>query len=495
MKPGTRIKLTAAGGIFVLLAACLALVACGSSGGGGGQSAGVGGTGIAVGKITQFGSIYVNGDRYKTKNSRFIVDGNTNASQDDLEIGMVVRVKFKTANGKPTGEAIEVFYDDEVQGPIDSAPVEVPGSGGTQKTFTVFGLTITVDEVGTIFEDTSFDTLAANDVVEISGFRTGPDAITATYVEWKETLTTGSEVEIRGNIENLVAGPLPTFEIRGIDIITDINTEIEVPGGMLENDLFVEVEGTVTSLTPLTILAEEIEFEEEGFGENVDDVSLQGLISDYVDIGDFKVNGLPVDASGAVLEPANAAALLENGVEVEVEGDIVGGVLIADELELREGDSELRAFVNTVDVGDSSFTVSYPVLSAPFDVVIRVDGQTVFEDETGAVPATPPFSLDDLNPGGVDFVRIEGREVNGEVVADTVKRRSDADDSLKLEGFVDAHDPGVSITILGIVYGVDGATSYEPDPPDITAGDLVEIEDENDPLPADGIADEVEEEI
>ena len=58
-------------------------------------------------------------------------------------------------------------------------------------------------------------------------------------------------------------------------------------------------------------------------------------------------------------------------------------------------------------------------------------------------------------------------------------------------------DPDVSITILGIEYGVDAGTNYEGFPSSgaffgqLLIGDLIEIEDNQ---PADGIADEVEEE-
>ncbi len=54
-----------------MLVSITILNACGS-GGGSDTTAGIGGTGIAVGKITGFGSVYVNGDRFTTDNSTFI---------------------------------------------------------------------------------------------------------------------------------------------------------------------------------------------------------------------------------------------------------------------------------------------------------------------------------------------------------------------------------------------------------------------------------------
>jgi len=90
----------------------------------------------------------------------------------------------------------------------------------------------------------------------------------------------------------------------------------------------------------------------------------------------------------------------------------------------------------------------------------------------------------------MDYVRIEGQEIlNNEVLATVIKRRS-PENELKLEGEVDDYDLGISITILGIQYGLDANTSYDPSPA-IFTGDFVELEDD-DPNPPDGIADEIE---
>ena len=120
-------------------------------------------------------------------------------------------------------------------------------------------------------------------------------------------------------------------------------TVIEVSGG-LTDDIYVEVKGAYQTADQ-SVLASRIEQEDEGFGDDLDDVSLQGIISEFNNTGDFKIDGLPIDASGATkLSPANVLSLLEGGVEIEVEGNIVGGKLIADEVELREGDTELQHF-------------------------------------------------------------------------------------------------------------------------------------------------------
>jgi hypothetical protein len=451
----------------------------------GGTGIGVGGTGIVFGPITGFGSVFVNGSRFETLNSQFIVDGNSAATQDDLALGMVVKLKAATENGVYIGDAIEVVYDDEIEGPIATVPV----LSGTTKTFGIFGQTITIDEIGTVFNGTDFNSIDQNDVVEISGFRVSANEISATYVELKGTLVPGvTQVELRGTIQGLAGTPPnETFQVDGTNITTNAMTELDVPNGVLIDNLYVEVEGIIQA--DMSVNASKVEFEDDDFGDEADDVSLQGVVSNFVGIDDFEIDGQPIDASNAQLTPANAASLLQNGVEVEVEGDIVGGILIAEELEIEDGEAELRSYVSMVMPATGTFEVIYA--SLPGSVVVRVGAQTVFEDETDAVPQN--FSIYQLNVN--DFVRVEGREVNSEVVASVVKR-TDPDSSLKLEGIVDGYDPGVSITVLGIEYGLGPGTTYNPSPPNIVVDDVVEIEDDDDPPtnPADGVADEVEEE-
>lgn len=506
MKLTRLIAQTPRAALAIAIGCVVFISGCGGDGGSS-ESAGIGGTGAPVargyvrGEVTGFGSVFVNQDRFLTANSTFVVDGEI-LDQSALAVGMIVSLEAETENGEYTGEAIAVIYDDEIQGPIDSTFGIQTSADGTQITFEVFGQRITIDDTGTRFVGTSFVDIKPNDVVEISGFRTDVDKVSATYVKYIEDLDLmNSEVELRGIIENYTAGLPEFFEIDGIRIDVDRNDpdlELEVPNEILQDDLFVEVKGIIQDAT--TIEAKKIELEDEDLGEDVDDVRLQGIISGYTDDSDFQIDGQLINAVGAV----PAGVTLGDGVEVEVEGDIVGGVLFADELEIEDEEPELRSFITSVDVPGDQFEVEFPLTTGVSTVVVvSVNAQTVFEDETGPV-VTSPFSLDDLvgdfGRDG-DYVRVEGQQVGSGILASVVKRVS-PDDKRKLEGVVEAYTPSSitlpgSITLLGITYRlVDGITQYEPATPDIEVGDFVEIEDEDDPLGilADGVADEVEEE-
>ena len=229
-------------------------------------------------------------------------------------------------------------------------------------------------------------------------------------------------------------------------------------------------------------------------GDDIDEVSLQGPISGYVDLGNFKINGQQVDASQASLSPANAEALLGNGIEVEVEGDIVGGELMADELELHEIETSLKAFVSFVYGDNLRFRVNFTGLVGEVEIV--TNAETEFEDNSP--PKLPNFSIADMNVG--DFVVVEGVESAGKVTAGEVERLDSANpEDSELEGQVDSHVDNASITVLGISFGVDDGTftQYENGGGGIPAaiffglledGDRVEIKDE---VTADGSAEQV----
>ncbi len=262
---------------------------------------------------------------------------------------------------------------------------------------------------------------------------------------------------------------------------------IDVPGGILSNDLFVEVEGVIQN--DYSIIADEIELEQIGFESNVDHINLQGIISDFTDLmNNFALNGQTIDASTAELSPTNAAASLADGVNVEVEGSIVSGVLIADRLELRQGSIKMRTYVLLNDYPINTFKVYYPGLAG--SITVSVDTQTRFEDD---VLGLELFSLADIDPN--DFVRVEGIEINGQVTASIVKRRNP--DETVLKGKVEDYVTDATITILGIIFNVGIATQYYLDgimsdsstffnSPALT-GQIVEIVDTD----ANGVADKV----
>jgi hypothetical protein len=120
--------------IIVAFLATAILSTAGCGGGGGGSSdaggvtpppttppptGGITGSGIAVGPITGFGSVIVNGVTYDTSSTTFTKDGQS-ATQDDFSVGQVVLVKGSIDDDGTNATADTVEFDDVVEGPVSS---------------------------------------------------------------------------------------------------------------------------------------------------------------------------------------------------------------------------------------------------------------------------------------------------------------------------------------------------------------------------------------
>lgn len=467
---------------FSLFALTLGLAACG--GGGGGDAAVSDGETavVAKGTVTGFGSIYVNGIKFETDSSSFDVDDDT-GTQDDLAIGMVVTVRGTVDGSGTAGTASSVFFDDDIEGPVSGMTT---AADGLSKSFTVFNTTVTVDSVSTVFEGTSFATLVDGDIVEVSGHLGQGGELQATYIERKSSLSyNSSEVELKGTVSNLGAS---SFSLNGLTVTFDptgVTTDLsEVNGGAVTNGAYVEVEGVINSA--ITMTATRIESESQGVGDDGDEVHIEGVITDYVDISNFKVDGQLVNAAGAELEPAGLT--LANGMQVEVEGEISGTTLMAHEVETRDDEIEIAATVSNVDTVNRTITLQL----AAGSITVGTDNRTLMDDETNAVAR---LTLNDLANG--DYLEIEGHLNGSSVIASHIQR--DSMDEEVLKGPVDSFVSGSSITILGITMNTGMSTQFENsnDAPmtssafyaALSNGDIVEMEDDH---PADGTADEVE---
>ncbi len=420
--------------------------------------AGVGGTGIVRGAITGFGSVYVNGVKFDVSESSFEVDGISGKSQADLDIGMVVTINGNINPDGVTGKALSLIYDDDIEGPILVTPDFIAGSDNTQKQFTILGYNIIVDSLTTRYKNTTFATLSQNDIVEISGYKTATNSINATFVKksgtYNETSNTPN-VELKGTISALTA---TNFKLGTVTVNYDNATELDLNNTTaLSNGMYVEASGSLHIINAISqINATKIEQEELEFNDPDKEINLSGLITDYVDNTDFKVNGQRVNAGNANdLEPDNALSLLTDGVKVNVEGIIQNGILIAEEIEVSLNEVRLSTTIHTLTTTNGNVTslkLNYP--TAPEQVSVIINESTQFEDETNT-PITP-FSINNLIPS--DFVEIEASVINQQLIASTVKR-TETDETV-LQGTLESFNTN-TLTILGITYNIDSSTDFD----------------------------------
>ena len=421
------------------------VVACGG-GGGGANLAGIDRLGVSTGTITGFGSIFVNGVRYSTTGATFDID-DAPGSQDDLQVGQQVTVQWNSIDDGVTRRAVEVFYDDSVEGPI------TPGSiDPVTQSFVVLGQTVLVDA------DTSFasplfdlDSLADGDFVEVSGLLENVGAgvlVRATRIERQEVPS--GEIEIRGTVSVRTA---TTFVINGQVVSTPPSTVIDAPSGVISDGDFVEAKGTeVNGAGQLVATQVELEDGEDRIGSPGDEAEVEGYVTSFSSASSFSVSGVPVLSSVA---PTGGTVAL--GAKVRVKGEFdASGAIVASEVQVRAGedgsdvDTRIAARVDSVNVNEGQLVL--------LGVVVQIDANTRLEDQTGEVRN---FSLADLRAGNnPDFVEIRGVEQEDGTVLATLVQRQEPDLQGLLRGsLATLNDPNFSI--LGVVVETDGFTVFE----------------------------------
>lgn len=470
----------------------LILTLAGCTAGGGGELAdngGVSGTGLSQGAISSFGSIFVNGVEWDLSGATIELDG-APATEDDLRVGMVVRVEGDFSAGNTTGIAQRVIYDDEVEGPIESAPVEtVPG---VEKRFSILGQSVTVNALTTVFDDgAAYATLAADDVLAVTGFVDSTGAIAATRVQRKSPFPGNAEVELRGAVATLSAQPDDTgdFMLGTILVHYDATTVFEdtTRASLADGDR-VEVKGTLRA-SGNEIDATRVEAEDDALGaSDLARIEVEGFVENCAASADYCVGNVPIDDSAATFEPAGFVPA--PGDRVEIKGALEAGVLRAD-LVASEDEDELEqnvrveAAVTSVDGAARSLVI--------LGVTITADGNTLIKDES-AVGDTR-FEFGEILPGDFLEIRAIQEEAGGSVRAISIERR-DATvgvDDVSLRGPVSALDPDPSppdMSILGQPIPLDGATLYFDatetprteeqffrNPGDVVLGDVVGVKD------------------
>ena len=352
---------------------CLLLNSCNGGDGGGSLTAGGGidGTGImSRGAVTAIGSIEVNGTEFDTTDASVIVNGveigaGDEVVEENLQIGMVASVDGRTLdNGDVVAD--RVIYNSNVSGPVASVGDIDPVTN--ERTVTVLGQTVVVNFI-TIFKDTSFEDIAMDDVVTVSGYRDFDGSIRATFVEKTGDITTIVDYEVSGFVENLDT-KLKTFMVNDLDV-DYASIANNLPQGIPAEGLLVEVEGRLDGGDVL--IAADIRLEEELDGEGGNEFEIMGLVTKVVSDFEFTIGNqvVIIDENTEVVDELPGG--IQEGVRLEAEGVFEGGVLFADEIEFWKPDQiEIEGIVAEV-VSDTIFIID--------EQEVITDDETVFEPE------------------------------------------------------------------------------------------------------------------
>lgn len=262
-------------------------------------------TGMAVKAPT--GSIAINGVQYNVASASITMD-NDDPEDNQLKVGMVVHVRGDDDGKK--GDAREIEYEDLLKGPV--AAIDAAGNK-----LTVLGQTVLVDST-TVFGNVSgLSGLAGGDMVKVSGLPGDGGVILATRIDKKTYSFTANKtpVKLRGIVESVNG---QSFTVGTLQI----TSSKPLPAGLATGS-YVKVKGTLADLSgPLAATGVDVK-RADVEPDDGQIVRLQGMVANFVSLASFKVNGVAVDASGTT------ATGIANNVKVLVEGKMVNGVLVA----------------------------------------------------------------------------------------------------------------------------------------------------------------------
>jgi len=439
-----------------------------------------------VGPIDGFGSVFVNGIEFDTGSASYKVDDNSAFDDSALSVGMVVTVRGSVNDDGLTGSADSISYDDELEGIVENLAIDP--ADGTVKNFTVFGIQVAAREGATVFkaEDAvTFDwsTLANGDHVEISGNFNG-DLLAATFIKLEDGLD--EDLEAKGTVSAYNGSDQFTLVlVSGTSLAITVAPGAMIPAAGIADGQFVEVEGIPTGPGALSVSKVELE-DNDDFSDDDSHVKIEGILS-HDGAGNWSIRSTAIGFdAGTLYQPSTLAAAIADGsadgLYVEVEGHYSNGTLVADKVELEDGDIDARGKILSVteDTENGTHLVVLEFTPATGTVTVLVTNDTMFMNDDSLVP----FHVGDLRSGM--FINAEGYlDSTGETLVASRVEREDAsryEIEAPLGNFVD----GANITALGVTFGVDGNTDYRDSKP--VAGDFVRIRDDN----LDGTADRVE---
>lgn len=317
-------------GSKVIAGGVLVAVLAGCGGGGTDGTVGSGGTGsassaatasdrlntVAVGPITGFGSIIVNGVKYDDSQASVSSDDRGGITRSDLRLGMLVEVRGSSSASTGLGTANSVSVRSELKGVVQNR---------TATDFVLLGVIVRTD-ANTVYENTS--NAVNGDFVEVYGvYDPSNRVLLATRVEKK----TAAEQKLRGAVSALDVAAR-RFSIG--TVLIDYSNAGQIAG--LANGADVQVYGPTPPSTGAWSISRGVVQGSLSLS-NVSRVELKAVIEQFTSLANFRLSGLSVDGSGAVFEGGSAAQLAV-GVRVELKGDVQGTTVRATKIQI-EGNS------------------------------------------------------------------------------------------------------------------------------------------------------------
>lgn len=431
--------------MLLVLAAAVTLIACGGGGGtgavtsgiNGGGINGINGGGIALGPITGFGSVFVNGIEFSTAGSSISVDG-ASGTESQLKIGQLVEVRGTINSTAGTGTATSIASSDQFEGPVQS--IDLPGLS-----FTLLGNVVRV--TGATVFDNSFATpslagLTLNQWVEVSGLRNSAGDVVATRIEPR---TANGEIELNGTVSALNTAAR-TFRLGNATVNYSAAANII---GTLADNACAEVKGT--SFSGTTLNASRVEVKNCGLTANNNDLGeIEGFVTRFVSATDFDVGAQKATTNASTTYSGGVVGDLALNKRIEIEGTFnASAVLVASKISFKsDTTSRLTGTIDALNATNKSLTI--------FSVTISTSNATSFDDNSSA--NARPFGFAQLRAG--DYLELRGAEGSTPLTAvATVIVRRNLDARRELQSIA-RNVAAPNFTLVGVTVNTTSSTEF-----------------------------------
>jgi hypothetical protein len=389
----------------------------------------------AVGPITGFGSVFVNGVEYVTSGAQIVIDHQP-GTEAQLHAGQVVAIKGSVNADGVTGTATEVSFGGNAQGPAIQIDL-------TNNTFVVLGQTVRITG-STLFDEgiqpRDLSGVQSGTVVEVSGFANAAGEIVASRVDLKSA---DSNLQVKGVIAALDT-TAHKFRINALTV--DYGT-VSVTGA-LANGSIVEAQGAALTFGG-ELVATRVEVV-QGIGATANQrADIQGIITSFTSATDFALQGQSVTTDANTQFVLHAVTLAVN-VEVDVQGTVnASGVLLAKKVEVRPQSLGLvRGLVDSVTAASNTLSV--------LGVSITTSASTELDDKSSQ--HVKLFRLTDLRAG--DYVEVNGTEGQAGTLSAATLQRDNTENRSYLQGTA-LNVASPSLTVLGVTVTTNAQTHFE----------------------------------
>ena len=404
---------------LTILSICTGL-SCSGGGGDTLASGGIGGTGVtSSGEVTDFGSIWVNGIEFDTRQAEIFVNNDSRGIGDqtvleNLDIGRLVSVKGRTYD-TVSGTADQVYYVSSVAGPIEA--IDIIDAYTTQ--LTVLGQAVIVDD-RTRLKGAAIDDLAVGNLVDASGLIDASGHIIVSFLEkTADAALPGAVYYVSGPVSGIGADNL------SINNLTVDTSGAEISGvspSDIETGTFVSISGSLDNDHPGVFIADTLQpYRLLGDLQDGDPVEFTGYVFDQPAANQFHINGYAAEVSSETQLIGGALTDILQGTKIKVEGYFSDGVIVVQQLTFS---AAMKAESHLVQKDDAALTLeltglesltirtnsltrfiglahSFASLSVGDHLVVRghiVGDQTAVAHQVIALPAAP----------GLDRIEIQG---------------------------------------------------------------------------------------